>query len=340
MNKVKMLLLNNTAFILFVLLFMFFSILAPRFLAWKSFEIIVVNSCYVGIVAIGMTFVMLTGGIDLSVGSVIYFSAAVLGYVLNDLGWPMWMAVVACLITGLIMGGVNAFLITKIGIVPFIATLITMTTARGFGLFITRSAAVDYPESLTTVDGIMVFGVIPAPAFLFGLMAIVATVFLKRTQTGRQIYAIGNDPEAARKAGLRVGRNISLTYVISGLCASVGAIVSIAQLGRVNASHGIGAEFDAIAAAVMGGASLFGGIGSVLPGTVLGALMIQMIQSGLVFIQVNLYFQPMAMAVTIFLAVLIDSLRTTYLKKMGRRNIMKQTDIEQEGQSLRIGSMK
>ncbi len=326
MSKFKLALLNNITLIIFIFLFIVFGILSPRFLTLKSLEIIVTNATFIGVIAVGMTFVLLTGGIDLSVGSTMYFSAAVLGWLVNDQGVSIWMGMLVCLLVGLAIGSLNAFMVTRIGLVPFIATLITMILARGAGMFITRSVPVDYPESLTTLDAIYIFGVIPMPIFLFALVVLAASVFLRMTQPGRQLYAIGNDPEGGRRAGLNTRRLTAMTYMICGTCAALGGIVSIAQLGRVNANFGTGNEFDAIAAAVLGGTSLFGGIGTVFPGTFLGAVMIQMIQAGLVFTRIDLYLQPIIMAIIIFFAVLVDSMRSSYIKKLQRRNITKQTD--------------
>lgn len=331
MSGFKLSLLNNVTFIIFVALFIFFGILSPRFLTLKSLEIIVVNATFIGVIAVGMTFVLLTGGIDLSVGSTMYFSAAVLGWLINDRGVSIWLGMLLCLLVGLAMGTLNALMVTRIGLAPFIATLITMIMARGAGMFITRSVPVDYPESLTTLDAIYVGGVIPMPIFLFALVVLAASLFLRLTQPGRQLYAIGNDPEAGRRAGLNIFRLTSMTYMVCGICAALGGIVSIAQLGRVNANFGTGNEFDAIAAAVLGGASLFGGVGTVFPGTVLGAIMMQMIQAGLVFTRIDLYLQPIIMAAIIFLAVLVDSMRSSYIKKLQRRNIIKQTDSPAPG---------
>ena len=141
------------------------------------------------------------------------------------------------------------------------------------------------------------------------------------TAFGRQLYAVGNDIEAAQKAGIRTARVRGTAFVISGFLAALGGFVSVAQLGIVNAGFGEYREFDAIAAAVLGGSSLFGGIGSVFPGTVLGAVLIQMVTIGLVSAQVDLYLQPLVAAAIIFLAVLLDSVRTRQLARLGRRHI-------------------
>jgi ribose transport system permease protein len=316
-------LLRNTTPILFALVFLIFGLLAPRFLTPKNLEIILSNASYIGIIAVGMTFVLLTGGIDLSVGAVMYVSAVVTGLVVNEAGLPAWVGLAACLVVGLAFGAFNAFAVTRIGIVPFVATLVTMIAGRGVGLLITKSVQVDFPESITLLASVRLFGILQLNILIYALVVLVATVYLRATASGRRLYAVGNDPEAARKAGLRTGRVTASSYLVCGVCAALGGFVSIAQLGRVPAGFGRGSEFDAIAAAVLGGVSLFGGVGSVFPGAVLGAVMIQMIQAGLVYTRVDIYIQPIVMGAIIFFAVFLDSYRNGLLKKLGRRNIMK-----------------
>jgi len=165
--------------------------------------------------------------------------------------------------------------------------------------------------------------VVQLNTFIFVLVVAVAALFLAWTPLGRRLYAVGNDPEAARKAGLKTSRIVASTYMVSGVCAALGGFVSISQLGRVQSGFGRNNEFDAIAAAVLGGVSLFGGVGTVFPGAFLGAIMIQMIQAGLVQTRVDIYIQPIIMGAIIFFAVFLDSLRNAQLKKLSRRIIMK-----------------
>jgi ribose/xylose/arabinose/galactoside ABC-type transport system permease subunit len=144
---------------------------------------------------------------------------------------------------------------------------------------------------------------------------------LERTTLGRQIYAVGFNKEAARKAGINTDKSLITAYILCGVFASLGGFISVAQLGNVNAGFGKGDEFDAIAAAVLGGVSLFGGVGKVFPGVVLGAVFIQAVSNSLVTARVDLYLHPLIAAGFIFFAVFIDSLRSTYLAKLSRRNI-------------------
>jgi len=314
--------LRNTTGILFVLVFLIFGMLARNFLTLTNLQVVLSNSSYIGIITVGMTFVLLVGGIDLSVGSIMYLSAVATSLVVNDLELSPWLGVVACLGVGLVFGAFNAFAVTRLGIVPFVATLVTMIAGRGLGLLVTQSVQLDFPDSITLLATVRLGGV-QLNILIYALVVAVAALFLTRTPWGRRLYAVGNDAEAARKAGLKVQRIIGSTYVVSGVCAALGGFVSIAQIGRVPASFGRNSEFDAIAAAVLGGVSLFGGVGTVFPGALLGTVMIRVIQAGLVAKNVDIYIQPIIMGAIIFFAVLLDALRNLQLKKLGRRNIMK-----------------
>ncbi len=323
MNKkqIPLILLQNMPLVLFILILLLFGMLSNRFLQIESLLTITKQASYIGIVAVGITFVLLTAGIDLSVGSNMYLSAIVAGVLINSYSVPVWLALIACLGVGFIFGSINAFFITRVKIIPFIVTLATMVAGRGLGLMITKSRAVSFPDSVVQIGSIQVFGFLPLPIVIFAAVVIFAHVFLKQLQIGRQIYAVGNDITAAEKAGINTVRVLASTYVVCGVLAALGGFISVAQLGIVNAGFGRGDEFDAIAAAVLGGVSLFGGIGTVFPGTVLGAILIQMVWRGLVFTQVDLYLQPLVFAGILFVAVFLDSVKNHYLAKLRRRHI-------------------
>lgn len=322
-NRLLRISLNNTSIILFVLLFIVFGTIAPRFFTGKNLENILFSASFIGILATGMTFVLLAGGIDLSVGSTMYLSGIIAGLMINDVGAPIWLAFLAAIAVGLLLGYVNALFITRLRIVPFIVTLSTLIAARGIGLLITRSRAVDFPPEVNWLSVRAVLGLIPAPIFVFGVVVLVSHLVLSRTQFGRQIYALGNNEEAAQKAGIKDRALLTKVYVISGGLAAVAGLVSLSQIGRVQPNFGEAYELDAIAAAVLGGASLFGGIGSVFPGTVVGTLMIEMIDAGLVFADVDIYLQPIVLSAIIFFAVFLDSVRSRQIVKLERRHIMK-----------------
>ncbi len=314
--------LNNSNFILFAVVFLVFGTITPRFLSLDSFQGILSNASYIGIIAVGMSFVLLTGGIDLSVGSNMYLSGVVVSVLLQNFHLPIWLALIAGLLTGLLFGLVNAFAIVKIGMLPFIVTLSTMVAGRGIALLVTQSQSVGFPASVTSMATGNLFGFIPVPIAIFLLVVLVGHLFLVRTPAGRQLYAVGFSSESAKKAGIRTDRLIFSTYLISGLCAALGGFVSIAQVGEMNARYGSGEEFNAIAAAVLGGASLFGGVGTIFPGALIGTIMLQMIQAGLVFAGVDLYIQPIIKAVIIYIALLVDSFRIGQLERLNRRNII------------------
>jgi ribose transport system permease protein len=320
-NKLTHAVLNNTPLILFALMFVVFGLVAPNSFHYQNVENAFKQASYIGIIAVGMTFVLLTGGIDLSVGSNMYVSAAIAGLAMQHFSIGVWPALILCLCVGAVFGAVNAFAVTKLKVMPFVVTLAMMVTGRGIGLMFTKSRAVNFPDSVTGLGSRELFDLIPYPIVVFAIVVFCAWLLLERTTLGRQIYAVGFSKEAARKAGVSTDRAIITAYIICGVFASLGGFISVAQLGNVNAGFGKGDEFDAIAAAVLGGVSLFGGAGRVFPGIVLGAVFIQAVSIGLVSARVDLYFHPLIAAAFIFFAVLIDSLRNTYLAKLSRRNI-------------------
>jgi len=176
------------------------------------------------------------------------------------------------------------------------------------------------PESFLTLGSLNWLG-LPLPIIILALVTAIAQLTLKRTPFGRQIYAVGQDLEGARKAGVAVERILAAVYIISGFCAAVGGILALAQLGSVSPTFGTNKEFAAIAAAVLGGTSLFGGRGQVFPGTVLGAVLIQSVENGLVILNADPYLYSLVTSGIIFIAVLTDSIRNGLLAKLTRRKI-------------------
>jgi len=316
-------LLRHTTAILFIGIFLFFGLQAPRFFEPENVGNIVKQASFTGVVAVGMTFVLLTGGIDLSVGSNMYLSAMTAGYLLlvpelqSDLG--VILAIAAATLVGATFGLINAVCIVKLRITPFVVTLATLVAGRGLGTAITESFGIEFPAPFLRFGASSVLGV-PMPVIVFAVVVAVAHVLLTRAQFGRQVYAVGNDREAAKKAGIPVERVTGAVYVICGMCAAIGGVMLIALIGRLNQTFGVGKEFDVITAAVLGGTSLFGGVGWAF-GAVVGSVLVQMVQAGMVFISVNIYLQPMVLAIIIFLAVFFDSLRESRLLRLRRRHI-------------------
>ncbi len=320
-RNAKLVLLQNIPLILFVVVFVIFGLSTRNWFTFSNLINILTRSSYIGILAVGITLPLLTGGTDLSVGANMYLSMSVAALMVRA-DMPLELALLACLAVGLIFGAINAFFIVKLKIPAFIVTIGTMTIGRGLGRRITNSVQLPMPPSLISGIGSgNLFGIIPYPVLIFAVVVLVVALFLKRTITGRQIYAIGFNQEAAVKAGIRVNRVWASTYIICGFLAALSAIVSIAQVGSVVPAFGEGYEFNAISASVLGGTSLAGGIANIFPGVVIGTTLIQMVETGLVFLQVDLYLQPLISALVILFAVFLDSVRTSFVHKLQARNI-------------------
>ncbi len=319
-NGLLRLALNNAPVVLFALVLAVFGALSPSFLTTGNLLNLLAQASGTAIVATGMTLVLLTAGVDLSVGSIMFVAAAVGGKLLLTQGWSPGAALAVMAVLGALGGLLNAVLIARLGLIAFIATLGTQYLGRGFGMWITETRAMNLPDAFTRLGSAAWLG-LPLPVWVAVLVVAVAHLLLMRTPLGRQIYAVGQDPTAARKAGLDTPRLLAVVYVLCGLCAGVGGAVSLAQIGAVAPTFGLGKEFAAIAATVLGGTSLFGGRGRVFPGTVLGAVLIQSIENGLHNLNADPYLYPLVTSGIIFAAVLLDSVRSRWLARLGRRRI-------------------
>jgi ribose transport system permease protein len=292
---------------LFVAVLLVFGLWSDKILTAANLTQILNQSAATAIVATGMTFVLLTAGVDLSVGAVMFVGAGIAGK-MAIAGQPLAICLSVMVGVGLFGGAVNAFLITRLRLVAFIATLATLYIGRGTGRWITQTRAINLPDSFLALGVERWLGV-PLPLWIAGMVVLFAQLLLSNTPWGRQLYALGNNPEAARKAGLRTNFLLAAVYVLCGLCAGIGGILALSQLGAVSPKFGELYEFDAITAAVLGGTSLFGGRGRVFPGTVLGAVLLKSIFNGLVIVQADPYLYPLITSVIVFLAVLLDSAR-------------------------------
>ncbi len=259
-----------------------------------------------GILAVGVTFVLLTGGVDLSLGSVVALSGVVCATFAHPSadGHPLFFPVAAGLLTGAACGLVNGGLVTKGNVAPFIVTLGMMTVARGLALIVSGGRPVaDMSERLTALAGD--FGGVPIPLLFFVAVALAAWAFLRRFRLGRHVYAVGGNEQAARAAGISVGRVKLFVYVLCGLMAGLAGVVLAARITTGQPNAGVAYELDAIAAVVIGGTSLSGGIGSVA-GTVLGVILIGVINNGLDLMSVSSYYQQVVKGVIIVGAVWLD----------------------------------
>lgn len=317
-------LLNGVPVLLLLALLAIMHARSPGFLAPDNLVNILVQAGGIGIAAVGMALVLIAAGVDLSVGGVMFVSVAVAGKLVLS-GHPVWLGFGAGLGVGLAAGLANAFFVIRCKVTPFIATLAMLFIARGFGLWITRNQTMNMPDSVTGLGSATV-GSVPAPVLVLAAVAISAHILLTATPFGRQIYAVGSNPETARKAGINVTAILVGVYLLCGLCAALSGWVSLTQAGTVSPRFGLNMELLAIAAALLGGTSLFGGRGTILPGIVIGALLIQSVEAGLVNLNADPYLHPMITSAIIFLAVLLDSLRGRALERLGRRPIRAETD--------------
>jgi ribose transport system permease protein len=316
-NRLAILALQAAPLLLFLLILLVFGSLSDRFLTPANFRNIVIQAAPVAILAIGMTFVLLTAEIDLSVGATMYLTGCVLGLFLTGLPWPLALAAVLGIAAAL--GALNGFLVAYLGVTSFVATLGTLFIGRGVAMSLSNTASVYFPADITVLNRAAFLG-IPFAIVAVAAVFVLAALILRQTPFGRQIYAVGQEREAAAKAGLRAKRIVFLGFVLSGLLAGAGGFVSATQIGAITASYGLQAEFSAVAAAVLGGTSLFGGRGGV-GGALFGALLIQTAANGLVIVNADPYIYPLVTAGIIFVAVAVDGLRARLLERLERRFI-------------------
>lgn len=287
----------------FVLLCAVLSFLSNRFLTLDNAVNVLRQSTINGIIAVGMTYVILTAGIDLSVGAVLALCTVVTADLLQR-GVPVPLAVIIGLGLGAGLGLVNGAIITKARVPPFVATLGMMTVARGLALTYTQGRPITgLPDGFRYI-GTGSLGPIPMPIVIAGLTFFLGYVLLMRTRAGEYIFAIGNNPVAARYAGIATHRYTTFVYAVAGLLAGLAGMILVARLNSAQPTAGLGYEFDAIAAVVVGGTSFAGGEGG-LGGTLLGALVIAVLNNGLNLLNVSSFYQPVATGVVIALALLL-----------------------------------
>jgi rhamnose transport system permease protein len=261
----------------------------------------------VGIVAILMTFVIVTGGIDLSVGSILGMTAILLGVFWKNLGLPLPLAIFLALVVGTFAGFLNGVIITRFRVPPLIATLGTLALYRGIAEGVSQARSVrGYPEWFYVLGQGDVLGV-PTQLWIFGLIAVLAAVVLGYTTWGRTTYAIGSNEVAARFSGLPVDRTKILIYAASGLAAAIAGVIFVSRVSTTRSDMGTGIELDAITAVVLGGTSIFGGRGTIV-GTLLGLILIQALKNGLSLAGVKSDGTVVLIGAVLILTILISNL--------------------------------
>ena len=292
-----------------VLLCVIFSLTTDVFLTWRNALNVIDQITVLGILAIGMTAVIVIGGIDLSVGSILAFSMMMMGWLYQSVGVPLGLAIVAGLLVGTACGLVNGLLITRAKLPPFIATLTMMSVGRGLANIITEGRQiVGYPDWFTNLSTVRHFGFLSVTVAIFIVLSLISWAILRYTTIGRSLYAIGGSPEVARLAGIRVRQLTMSVYALSGLLAGLASVALACRLNSSQPSAGTGYELDTIAAVVIGGASLNGGVGGIR-GTVVGVLIIGVLRNGLNLSGVSPFVQQIVIGVVIALAVAADTLR-------------------------------
>lgn len=306
-SVIRRVLLDNGALSALVVLVVAMSLLSGDFLTTQNLLNVGVQAAVTAILAFGVTFVIVSAGIDLSVGSVAALSATVLAWSATSAGVPVVLAVILAIVTGIACGFVNGALISYGKLPPFIATLAMLSIARGLSLVISQGSPIAFPDSVSRL-GDTLGGWLPVPVLVMIAMGLITALILGRTFIGRSMYAIGGNEEAARLSGLRVKRQKIVIYALSGLFAAVAGIVLASRLVSAQPQAAQGYELDAIAAVVIGGASLAGGVGKA-SGTLIGALILAVLRNGLNLLSVSAFWQQVVIGVVIALAVLLDTLR-------------------------------
>lgn len=296
-----------------IILFIAFSLTAKNFFTVRSILSLLLQTSAVTIMGIGVTFPIITGGIDLSIGSVIALSGTV-AVIAALAGIPIWLSMIIGLLVGAFIGLINGLLVTKLKLPPFIATLGTMMVARGVALTITNANAKPAPESFGVLGNNAILGTgpqfpgIPYPVLIMIAVAIIFQFILNKTRIGRYTFAVGSNEEAARLSGIKVDYVKVVSYVISGLLSGLVGIILASRMVTSQPNSAVGYELNAIASAVIGGVSLMGGVGSVF-GTVIGSFIIGILTVGLTMAGANYFLQQIVIGLVVIGAVTIDQLK-------------------------------
>ncbi|KQV35846.1 MULTISPECIES: ABC transporter permease [unclassified Rhizobium] len=259
------------------------------------------------ILAVGQTFVIITAGIDLSVGAIVGFSSVILAWLLHA-GVPLWAALILTLLMGMAIGVFHGFGIVRMGLPPFIITLATLTSLRGIGLLITDGSTISITHEAFTGFSRANFLGIPSLFWMVILVAVPAYIFLHLSRWGRYLFAVGSNREAARLSGVSVDRTIYMAYILSATCAAFVGILLASRIGIGNATQAEGWELQAIASSVIGGTSLFGAVGSI-HGPLIGAFILATINNGANLLNVNSFWQRIITGLLIIVIVYFDQLR-------------------------------
>lgn len=298
-----------------ILLILVIGCISPEFRTLNNFLSLMRQSSINGLIAFGMTMVILTGGIDLAVGSILGLTASLCAGMITRMGVPVPLAMLLTLIAGIAFGGISGLLITKGRLQPFIATLVTTTAYRGLTLIYTNGRPIsNLSRSEYALSGTLVFfgrgniAGIPFPIIIFLIVFAIFFAVLNKTTMGRKVYAVGSNYKCAQLAGISITKVKMAVYCTSGLMAALSGLILLSRLNSAQPTLGTGYEMDAIAAAALGGTSMSGGRGKVT-GTLIGILVIAVLNNGLNILGVSSYYQDVVKAIVILIAVLLDKNR-------------------------------
>lgn len=324
-------------------IYIFFAIVGRNFFTFDTFSLILRNSYFIGFLAIGVTFVIITGGIDLSIGCLSLFAAMVGGVLIDSYGTPMWLIIIIVITVGVIGGLINGVVISYLGLPPFIATLGMLMITKGLSGIVSSSQTMYYPTITDPNNGWFrsIFNAtksnFPSGAIVLFSLTIISMIVLRKTVIGRYIFAIGSNEEAARLSGVKTNKWKIVAYTICGFFSGIAGIAFAASYSSISPGAGQGYELDAIAGVVIGGTSLSGGIGSIF-GTIIGVYIMSVLKAGLPSVGVEQFFQYFTIGMVVILAVFIDVYRiklANTVKKSDPRKERKEK-IEEEIETLRI----
>lgn len=303
---------EGSLILILIVLFVALSFASETFLTWRNLSNLLRQTSINGIVALGMTFVIVSAGIDLSVGAVVGLSGMIAAIMMSQ-GYDIWLSIAVALAVSTLVGAISGTVIFRGKVPPFIATLGTMTVVRGIIMLISGAAMVaGLPKSFTDFSQADLFG-IPSMVIVWLIISVIAAVIIRWTVFGRNVYTVGSNPEAARLSGISVGRTIIGVYALCALFAGIAGILFTSRIANGVPTAGQGYELDAIAAAVIGGASLSGAEGSVF-GTIIGAIIMQLLRNGGNLLGVNPFILEIIIGALIVITVLLDQ-----RNKAGRR---------------------
>ena len=327
-----------------VILYVFFGIFGRNFFSYSTLVNILDASYYIGFLAIGVTFVIITGGIDLSVGTIMMSAAIIGGTAYKTWGWPMGVSLLFIMLIAILYGLFNGFMVAHLKLPPFIATLGTMMISMGIGSIVSNVRSATFPtraEDDGWFKGIFKYITedrtsIPTGAIVLFGVAIIAHIILTKTKMGRYIFAVGSNKEAARLSGVNVKKWELMAYVVSGVMAGFGGIAFAAVFTTVMPAQGQGFELYAIAGAVIGGTSLSGGIGTIF-GTMIGVFIMSVLRAGLPAMDLQSHYQTFFTGIVVIGAVLLDIYRND---KAAEVRILAPSDKYRQETSARVSELK